>query len=87
MTARKLNKSQRRGFARVLYHAFFVLANISAATRFDRWFLEALTDDERAELDKLNKMSRKLSERYRSLAWRLEGYDERVGPPKRGKMR
>lgn len=73
MAQRKLNKSQRRAFARVCYLAFFTLEHISNGTRIDGWFLESITDEERVELNNLKLRTHNLASKWRSFAWKLEG--------------
>ena len=70
---RKLNKSQRRAFARVCYFGFFTLENIAHGVKIDEWFLEALTNEEREELAILKQRTYKLAVKWRSFAWKLEG--------------
>lgn len=69
----KLNRSQRRAFARVVMHGFLVLEALASTTRFDEWFLEAMTQAEREELARLKKVTNKLADRWRELGWKLEG--------------
>jgi hypothetical protein len=70
---RKLNKSQRRAFARICYFAFFTLENVTNGISTKEWFLEALTEEEKAQLEALKLMTRKLATQWRKFAWKLEG--------------
>lgn len=69
----KLNKSQRRAFARICYFAFFQLVNIESGIKTTEWFTECLTEEEKAELRKLRAMTNKLGLHWRAFAWKLEG--------------
>jgi glucan phosphorylase len=73
MATTKLNKSQRRAFARICYFAFHTFENVTNGVKTSEWFLEALTEEEKAELEQLRKLTRKLANRWRSFAWKLEG--------------
>lgn len=85
MAKKEINKGQRQGIALTCYVAFHHLSSIATSIVLGmRNLSEGLTKDEREELEHLKRMTKRLGERWRGFAWKLEGWDDKVGPPRKG---
>lgn len=80
-TEKKMRRINRRAYASVFHYGTEVLRFAVHVMANRPYFEGVLTEQEETEFRKLLNLTTKLSQRYKSLAWKLEGFDPVTGPP------